>query len=149
MRKRYSITLTGTFTASAVNTNSIAFDLRTLIPESCRGKHLMLYSSFDTTNLLATEHAGITVEINLPQSFNKQFPINSQNVLIGIGDPLFCDTNQNEMKYMYNENNCFIKMFEYPEVFPLKITLSSRMGLAFEAGAGWILNLTFEEIGNY
>lgn len=148
MRKRYSIFLEGTLAGGARSeTLTFAFDLRTLIPESCRGKHLMVYSSFDTDDCGTTTRAGLRISVNLPQTYNKSFPA-IPSVVLGIAEPVFDDTNQTNMKYMYNENSCFIKMIEYPDVFPIQVQVYSieNQNLPAESVR---LNLTFEELEKY
>lgn len=143
--KRYSVFLEGTLVGGdRTEIITFDFDLRTLIPESCRGKHFMVYSSFDTDNFGTDTRAGLRISLNFPQAYNKSFP-SLGFVVLGIAEPVFDNTTQTDMKYMFNENSCFVKMIEYPDVYPLQVQVYSieNINLPVESVR---LNLTFEEL---
>lgn len=145
--KRYSVFLEATLVGGdRREILTFNFDLRTLIPESCRGKHLMVYSSFDTDNFGTDTRAGLRISVNLPQAYNKSFP-SLGFVVLGIADPVFNNTTQTDMKYMYNENSCFVKMIEYPDVYPIEVEVYSTGDQNLPNNENVRLNLTFQELG--
>jgi hypothetical protein len=139
---RYTLFLSGTLQKVASQTITFQYDLRTLIPVSCRGKKFIITSSFDTTNIGGTDHSGLIVSCNLPQTYNKSYS-SSYNFVLGVAQPVFCQSNS--FKYNYQETEYLGKMIDYPDTDSISVTIVSASATAIAEDAYFFLYLTFEE----
>ena len=153
MRKRYSVFLSGVTTEDAQEqTITFNFDLRTLIPASERQKKFFLYSAFNTGVIGdANSIPAIEVGINLPQGFNKTFPVR-QYLPIGVAIPTLTLTDNVPTQFYvctYNEGSCLVKMIEYPEIYQIDVNIQNTNGDDIPDNCQIRLNLTFEECEEY
>ena len=147
MKKRFSVFLTGSTTATAGRTHVIDldFDIQTLIPVELQDKLFLLHSSFNSDGMGTVELTGIRVSLDLPKGFNKSYP--AQNyVALGIADPVA--TSAMNFKFRYEETACFVRMVECPRTRPLRLELTSVAAKNIPENTTFSLNLTFEQISH-